>query len=729
MVVNAAMPDQQLAAFSFFESDIFTIDSSGFPPDTTYYPGCNKSQIATPWVVAPDSTVEYLIYPSTDLGYTYWFRGDVNCVPPDIGDPTVVLTAIPSTVEIGDVTSLSWTSENADSVVVRDNSGTRLVGASNGSTSGAISWSSAAVNTYTFTATAYGINGNNASSGTTVQVIPDPGGGNGPVVSVSGNANVYNQGELVNFTVTATNTNSSQISIVSSSLPANASFGTGGQEIGFSPVSGSFSWTPDFNQSGSFTFRFTATDSEGTTDKYETVQINELQFDRLFSTSRAGNRPVGGMPGRKSVAFPIDLVTSQTVYGIQFDMFYPASIIRIDSFITTARIPEYVVYDNIGSSPGEIRVVAFGLNNEPVTDTNTTAVLQAILSIDSSAVPWTDYTIRLANGRESVNPDPGVGSLPLVTDSGLVSIDSLGDVNLDRDINVADAVNIVSYIIGTFGLTPRQFETADVITNDTVNVFDLVADVNMIFGTPLPAPAPPVPGNNAELSLEYSSMEGGQSGVLVVRSRLPEPVAGVQLQLNYDPEAVSFGKPELTVDNANYALSSNDNGEGRMKILLYNFARYDSDDFMPAGLVDLVEIPITAYGNLQADDKTKIRLTEALLSSTVAGTIGVDGVDKPLPTTFTLSQNYPNPFNPSTTIQFEVGAANNGALQQQVRLEVFNILGQQVTRLIDGSYPAGQHEVVWNATDRSGRRVATGIYLYRLTVGDQYMTKKMLFLK
>ena len=113
----------------------------------------------------------------------------------------------------------------------------------------------------------------------------------------------------------------------------------------------------------------------------------------------------------------------------------------------------------------------------------------------------------------------------------------------------------------------------------------------------------------------------------------------------------------------------------------------------------------------------------------MAGSIAVDGIDAPLPVSFTLRQNYPNPFNPSTTIEFQIGVSGSGAAQRQVNLDVYNILGQHVTTLISGRYPAGDYHIEWDATDRNGRRVATGIYLYRLKVDDEHKTKKMLFLK
>ncbi|UCD64129.1 MAG: T9SS type A sorting domain-containing protein [Candidatus Zixiibacteriota bacterium] len=95
-----------------------------------------------------------------------------------------------------------------------------------------------------------------------------------------------------------------------------------------------------------------------------------------------------------------------------------------------------------------------------------------------------------------------------------------------------------------------------------------------------------------------------------------------------------------------------------------------------------------------------------------------------LPGEFTLRQNYPNPFNPGTVICFELPAAAN------VTLEIFNILGQRVNTLVDRErLPAGAHRIDWRGTDSRGERVASGIYLYRLTAGDRAVTKKMVLLK
>lgn len=89
-----------------------------------------------------------------------------------------------------------------------------------------------------------------------------------------------------------------------------------------------------------------------------------------------------------------------------------------------------------------------------------------------------------------------------------------------------------------------------------------------------------------------------------------------------------------------------------------------------------------------------------------------------LPKEFSLEQNYPNPFNPSTNIEF--------ALPEQavVSLVVYNILEQEVSRLVHGNMPAGNHSMKFDASG-----VSSGMYIYRIQAGDFIQTKKMLLIK
>ena len=97
-----------------------------------------------------------------------------------------------------------------------------------------------------------------------------------------------------------------------------------------------------------------------------------------------------------------------------------------------------------------------------------------------------------------------------------------------------------------------------------------------------------------------------------------------------------------------------------------------------------------------------------------------------LPSGFSLHQNYPNPFNPTTTIAYTIGAADGTA---RTTLDVFNLLGRRVVRLVDEVQSPGTYTVVWDGRDAGGSRVATGVYLYRLTHGDRSQTRKMVLLK
>ena len=89
-----------------------------------------------------------------------------------------------------------------------------------------------------------------------------------------------------------------------------------------------------------------------------------------------------------------------------------------------------------------------------------------------------------------------------------------------------------------------------------------------------------------------------------------------------------------------------------------------------------------------------------------------------LPTQYTLFQNYPNPFNPSTTIKYAL--PKDG----RVRIDLYNILGERISELVNSDMKAGYHEVVFNADG-----LASGIYFYRMHSNDFIAVKKIILLK
>ena len=109
----------------------------------------------------------------------------------------------------------------------------------------------------------------------------------------------------------------------------------------------------------------------------------------------------------------------------------------------------------------------------------------------------------------------------------------------------------------------------------------------------------------------------------------------------------------------------------------------------------------------------------------VTGVRWVEGSaeEENLPTRFSVSQNYPNPFNPATEFKFDLPRAS------QVKIEVFNVLGQRVKTLVDEKRRAGSHVADWDGTDEKGADVSSGVYFYRMMADDFSDIKKMILLK
>ncbi len=101
----------------------------------------------------------------------------------------------------------------------------------------------------------------------------------------------------------------------------------------------------------------------------------------------------------------------------------------------------------------------------------------------------------------------------------------------------------------------------------------------------------------------------------------------------------------------------------------------------------------------------------------------VTGVERTPVPRVTLSQNIPNPFNPSTVITFTLPRA------QTITLEVFDVGGRRVATIASGPYQPGSHDIHWDGRDARGTDVASGVYFYRLRVGGEAITKKMILLK
>lgn len=109
-------------------------------------------------------------------------------------------------------------------------------------------------------------------------------------------------------------------------------------------------------------------------------------------------------------------------------------------------------------------------------------------------------------------------------------------------------------------------------------------------------------------------------------------------------------------------------------------------------------------------------------SADILSDVKTDKDIKPL-NKFALNGNYPNPFNPSTSISYEVGELSD------VKLEIYNLIGQQVATLVNLQQPAGKYQVQWDGKDNKSTYVPSGVYLCRMQAGKFSQTKKLLLIK
>jgi hypothetical protein len=106
------------------------------------------------------------------------------------------------------------------------------------------------------------------------------------------------------------------------------------------------------------------------------------------------------------------------------------------------------------------------------------------------------------------------------------------------------------------------------------------------------------------------------------------------------------------------------------------------------------------------------------------GGIAIDGFPPPAPVDrIVLGQNHPNPFNPVTVIPYELGRAG------RVRLAVYDVRGRFVRELVDAVESEGPHTASWSGVDSSGKAVASGVYVYRITAGGKSEARRMVLLR
>ncbi len=147
----------------------------------------------------------------------------------------------------------------------------------------------------------------------------------------------------------------------------------------------------------------------------------------------------------------------------------------------------------------------------------------------------------------------------------------------------------------------------------------------------------------------------------------------------------------------------------------------------PGDTQSIIIAQIIARGTSNLNSITKLRETadfaKQIYDENFQSVVSVNNNSVGVPGQFSLSQNYPNPFNPTTVIRYRI-TSNVRGQTSDVKLVVYNILGNEVKTLVNEKQTAGSYSVEFNAAN-----LASGIYFYKLETGEYSQSKRMILLK
>ena len=244
----------------------------------------------------------------------------------------------------------------------------------------------------------------------------------------------------------------------------------------------------------------------------------------------------------------------------------------------------------------------------------------------------------------------------------------------------------------------------------------------------------------------------GNEVTFTIRMVDNEPIRGIELDIYHDSADLVYGgldkgdKLENVTDEEGNPRTMTLLGnylEDHLKVLAYSTSRARTAGDGTEG--DLVHVTYELADGASLPDQVTFYIGLANLPGTsmdpellnvVCGypdednpvavstsAVGIDG-NETIPDEFALNQNYPNPFNPSTQISFDVPQGG-----EHIMLNIYNILGQNVSTLVNGVMNPGTYIMEWNATDEVGNPVASGIYFYELRSSSFTARKKMLLIR
>ena len=223
---------------------------------------------------------------------------------------------------------------------------------------------------------------------------------------------------------------------------------------------------------------------------------------------------------------------------------------------------------------------------------------------------------------------------------------------------------------------------------------------------------------DATVTLQRAALQrtATQSREVILTLEAAEPVLGVQFDLRYDPQELTFNGARTLLPE--FSFDYREKGNGVIRGLLYNLTGAAVDANALTDIIGFDFTPVTGFTGTSTVTFDEVILAGArgvkIPVSATPGEVNTAAV----PTLTRLSDCWPNPFNPVTTIQYDL--AHEGS----VNIAVYDLRGRMVTELVNTVQPAGSYRLQWNA-----RNHASGLYWLRFISQDYSQSQKLLLLK
>ena len=417
----------------------------------------------------------------------------------------------------------------------------------------------------------------------------------------------------------------------------------------------------------------------------------------------ASGPAVGGL----QMAVPLQNITHATFIGIEDTSDHANFDVLVNEFV-----------------PGTVNFTLFSINNATVApNANPVRIATLVYVVDQNAPLGSTNELGIQGlliGDEQGNAIPGKICV------GAINVGIKGDIDGDGKVTILDVIKLARVLVGSnpepsAGTT--AFKVADADNSGALTVNDITTMINIILNNPIP-PTKLVSGPVAVTLDDVRLLADGQS-VIPLRLDGSSLVAGMQARFTFDPSTLSVGTIQLGGISDGLQVVSHVE-DGVLRVVVF---RYSPEAFLTAGSEPLLLIPVTAIGSgtpVLTMSEVQLSTPSAQLTPVLPGntTVAVPAVKAGGPSSFSLSGNAPNPFNPATQIAYDVPQ------QAHITLAVYNVLGQEVVRLVDREQQAGRYTITWDGRNAQGQAVSSGVYLYRLASSTGFVeSRRMVLLK